>query len=109
MSADWVIRVLKDSAPKDVMLSDEFEQWLWDNVDRKTIRVCVEDCVCHDLDFLSKYKDEEKFCYQDGKEIKEVWKVDKSKQALIFLGDTPDEEDPYNVIFWYIPKNTSKK
>ena len=103
ITPSWVIRALKDSAP-NVEFHWDFEQWLWDNVERKEIRACVEDCVCNDLDFLSKYDEEEKFYYQEGKEIKELSDLDKTKQALVFLGDKPDDPEPYNVIFWYIPK-----
>ena len=107
--AIWVIKVLNESASIELPL--EYQQWLYDNVESKSIEVCVEDCVLKSLDLTEKYKDrDEKIVYvQDQKEFTSKEDINLDKPLLVLLPITLAHKFPGYSVFWYEPKSEIDK
>lgn len=110
--AIWVIKVLNESA--SIELPQEYQQWLYDNVESKSIVVCVEDCILKNLDLTDKYKDrDEKIVYvQNLKEFTSKEDINMDRPLLVLLPITLAFKFPGYSVFWYEPsiknKSTSK-
>lgn len=108
---EWVVKVLSESAKEEI--PRVYKLWLFENVVRKNIRVCVEECVCNELEWTNKFTHKGIFFVQDenvhlGKDF-----VDTSKSALVLVPYFYDVKNPCYLVYWYNPnievsKNTSK-
>ncbi len=108
---EWVIKALSESAKEE--LPRVYKLWLFENVVRKNIRVCVEECVCNELEWTNKYTHKGIFFVQDEKIALGKEFVDSSKPALVLVPYFYDVKNPCYLVYWYNPnikvcKNTSK-
>lgn len=104
---EWVVKVLSESAGEK--LPREYKLWLHDNVTLKNIKVCIEDCVCGELDWINKFKHKGIVFVQLGNSTCKKEEVDTSKQALILVPYFYNISNPYYLVFWYIPGNNVVK
>ncbi|MBQ8043537.1 MAG: hypothetical protein IJ272_05235 [Clostridia bacterium] len=99
--AEWVIKVLSESAEQE--LPRAYRVWLHENVTSKNIRVCIEDCVCRELDWTNKYGHKGVLYLQDDKLTLEKKDIDMSKQALVLMPYFFETSNPYYLVVWYNP------
>lgn len=102
--AEWVIKVLTESAQQE--LPRVYRLWLYENVLPKNIRVCIEQCLCNELEWTDKYNHEGLIYIQDDKQTFEKDDIDISKQALLLLPYFFETSNPYYLVFWYNPETT---
>ncbi len=108
---EWVVKVLSESAKEE--LPRVYKQWLFDNVVKRNIRVCVEKCVCNELEWTNKYTHKGIFFVQDEKTHLGKEFIDSSKPALVLVPYFYDVKNPCYLVYWYNPnievcENTSK-
>jgi len=109
---EWVVKVLSENAKEK--LPGVYKKWLFDNVVKRNIRVCVEECVCNELEWTNKFTHKGIFFIQDEKTYLGKEFVDSSKPALVLVPYFYDVKNPCYLVYWYNPnievsKNNSRE
>lgn len=98
---EWIVKVLSESANEK--LPGVYKKWLFDNVVKKNIRVCVEECVCNELEWTNKFTLKGLFFVQDEKVVFGKEFIDCSKSALVLIPYFYDVKSPCYLVYWYNP------
>ena len=99
----WTVNVLEKSCNRKI--SDANRDWLWDNVNKLHICVCVDDCTVDASKIARVCHEKENKLIQEGKYITKS-DFQPEKEALLLLKNKSikfNSEDTYTV-FLYYPK-----